>query len=137
MGCRKVQLLASDITYKLERPIRIGCLGLAFKPDVDDLRESPALQIVSELLVAGFDVLACEPNLSSHPTINLYSLEHVLSESDLLVCLVAHRTFKGLDLSGRYVLDLVVSLLIPDFLILIVSSTLCFDCLLHLQILVL
>ena len=73
---------------------------------MDDLRESPALQITTELLVAGLDVLACEPNLSDHPTFKLHSLEHVSAEADLLVFLVAHTPFKGLNLSGRAVFDL-------------------------------
>jgi len=51
-------------------------------------------------------VLACEPNLSDHPTIKLHALEQVLAEADLLVFLVAHSPFKGLDLSGRAVFDL-------------------------------
>ena len=66
----------------------------------------PPLHITTELLVAGLDVLACEPNLSDHSTIKLHALEHVLAESDLLVFLVAHSPFKGLDLSGCEVFDL-------------------------------
>ena len=73
---------------------------------MDDLRESPALHITTELLVAGLDVLACEPNLSDHSTIKIHALEHVLAEADLLVFLVAHSPFKGLDLSGRAAFDL-------------------------------
>ena len=102
----QVQARAAALDDQLGRPARIGCLGLAFKPDVDDLRESPALHITTELLVAGLNVLACEPNLSDHPTIKLHALEHVLAEADLLVFLVAHSPFKGLDLSGRAVFDL-------------------------------
>ena len=102
----QVQARAAALEDQLGRPARIGCLGLAFKPDVDDLRESPALHITTELLVAGFDVLACEPNLSDHSTIKLHALEQVLAEADLLVFLVAHSPFKGLDLSGRAVFDL-------------------------------
>ena len=74
--------------------------------DVDDLRESPALHVTTELLVAGFDVLACEPNLSDHPTIKLHALVDVLDEADLLVFLVAHSPFKCLDLAHRSVFDL-------------------------------
>ena len=70
------------------------------------MRESPALHITTELLVAGLDVLACEPNLHDHPTIKLHSLEQVLTGADLLVFLVAHSPFKGLDLVGRAVIDL-------------------------------
>ena len=102
----QVQARAAALEDQLGRPARIGCLGLAFKPDVDDLRESPALHITTELLVAGLDVLACEPNLSDHSTIKLHALEHVLAEADLLVFLVAHSPFKGLDLCGRAVFDL-------------------------------
>ena len=102
----QVHSRAAVLEDRLGRPARIGCLGLAFKPDVDDLRESPALHITTELLVAGLDVLACEPNLSDHPTIKIHSLEKVLSEADLLVFLVAHSPFKGLRLNERPVLDL-------------------------------
>jgi UDP-N-acetyl-D-mannosaminuronic acid dehydrogenase len=103
---KQVQARAAALEDKIGRPARIGCLGLAFKPNVDDLRESPALHITTELVVAGLDVLACEPNLIDHPTIKLHSLEQLLAEADLLVFLVAHTTFKGLDLAGRAVFDL-------------------------------
>ncbi len=102
----QVQARAAALEDQLGRPARIGCLGLAFKPDVDDLRESPALHITTELLVAGLEVLACEPNLHDHPTIKLHPLDQVLAESDLLVFLVAHSPFRGLDLAGCAVFDL-------------------------------
>lgn len=102
----QVQARATALEVQLGRPARIGCLGLAFKPDVDDLRESPALHITTELLLAGLSVLVCEPNLSDHPTIKLYFLDDVLSDADLFVFLVAHSSFKDLDLSGCNVFDL-------------------------------
>ena len=102
----QVQARAAALEDQLGRPARIGCLGLAFKPDVDDLRESPALHITTELLVAGLDVCACEPNLSDHSTIKLHSIKQVLAEADLLVFLVAHSPFKDPNLSGREVFDL-------------------------------
>jgi UDP-N-acetyl-D-mannosaminuronic acid dehydrogenase len=102
----QVHARATAVEDKLGRLARIGCFGLAFKPDVDDLRESPALHITTELMAAGLDVLACEPNLHDHPTIKLHSLEQVLAEADLLVFLVAHTPFRSLDLTGRTVFDL-------------------------------
>ena len=102
----QVHARAAALEDQLGRPARIGCLGLSFKPDVDDLRESPALHITTELLVAGFDVLVCEPNLKDHPTIKLHALQQVLAEADLLVFLVAHSPFKGLDLADCAVFDL-------------------------------
>ena len=67
---------------------------------------TPTLHFATELLVAGLDVLACEPNLCDHPTIKLHTLEKVSAEADLLVFLVAHSPFKGIDLTGRQVFDL-------------------------------
>lgn len=101
----QIKLRTAAIAESLDRPPKVGCLGLAFKPDVDDLRESPAFYITSQLLNACVHVLACEPNLSSHPSIKLYSLDEVLAEADLLVFLVAHSQFRHLDLTGRVVYD--------------------------------
>ena len=102
----QVQIRAEALGYKLGRQARIGCLGLAFKPDVDDLRESPAIRIASELVSLGLNILVCEPNLHDHPSIKLHTIEQVLAEADLLVFLVAHKPFLGLDLTGRTVFDL-------------------------------
>jgi UDP-N-acetyl-D-mannosaminuronic acid dehydrogenase len=97
---------AARLQKRLGHPPRIGCLGLAFKPDVSDLRESPALRITVQLQVAGLDVMACDPNLREHPTLHLHTLDQVLNAADLLVFLVAHAPFRGLDLAGRQVLDI-------------------------------
>jgi UDP-N-acetyl-D-mannosaminuronic acid dehydrogenase len=102
----QVKARAAQLEQRIGRSPRIGCLGLAFKPDVDDLRESPALAITTQLLVAGLDVMACEPNLQDHATIRLHGLEVVLAAADLLVFLVAHTPFRGLDVADREVFDL-------------------------------
>ncbi len=79
---------------KFKKPV-IGCLGLAFKADVDDLRESPAVEIVERLIEEKLgDILICEPMIASHPHYDLSSLEHVLKNSDILVLLVDHKPFK-------------------------------------------
>ncbi len=78
----------------------VAALGLAFKPDVDDLRESPATEIIHELQNAGAHVKAYEPfkpdadlpGVTAIPT-----LEGALSESDVLLFLVGHTNFKQLD----------------------------------------
>lgn len=101
----QVQTRARALSDFLGRPARIGCLGLAFKPDVDDLRESPALRIVTELLSSGLDLMVCEPNLTDHPTIKLYPLEQVVKDADLLVFLVGHSSFAGLELNPDQVFD--------------------------------
>jgi UDP-N-acetyl-D-mannosaminuronic acid dehydrogenase len=79
---------------------RIAALGLSYKPDVDDMRESPAIEVALLLKKAGAQVAAYEPNkpaarvpgLALSPT-----LEEALEEADAILLLVKHTTFKGLD----------------------------------------
>lgn len=88
----------------------IGCLGLAFKANIDDLRESPSLEIVRELLQSGVGrVMACEPNLEDGVEgLPLYPLAEVLREADILVVLVDHDEFRRVDrnlLKEKVVID--------------------------------
>lgn len=88
----------------------IGCLGLAFKANIDDLRESPALEITRELIASGVGrVMACEPNANGGLNdFALYGLEDVLRESDILLVLVDHEEFKTIDremLKEKVVID--------------------------------
>lgn len=77
---------------------KIACLGLAYKPDIDDLRESPAVVIASELQkqVEG-EVMVVEPNIAEHDQFNLCGLEEALKTADIVVVLVAHRQFKKMS----------------------------------------
>jgi UDP-N-acetyl-D-mannosaminuronic acid dehydrogenase len=77
----------------------IGCLGLAFKANIDDLRESPALEITRELVKSKIGrVMACEPHVNGGFTeFPLYDLDQVLREADILLVLVDHQEFKGID----------------------------------------
>lgn len=102
----QVVLKAKTLEQELGRPPRIGCMGISFKPDVDDLRESPALYITKKLLSHGHNILICEPNLVSHSVFTLSTIESTVENSDLLVFLVAHSRFIGLDLAGVQVFDL-------------------------------
>ena len=94
-----------SLRKNLDRPVRLACLGLAFKPDVDDLRESPALSIVQDLILSDLDVLISEPNLSYHPSYKLYSPEQAISQADIVVILVPHSPFKTLDFTGKLLVD--------------------------------
>ena len=90
----------------IEKP-KVACLGLAFKPDIDDLRESPALEITMELALKGFDILAVEPNIHELPSkfsafenIKLTSLNDALKVADICIVLVKHKQFVDIELSS-------------------------------------
>jgi len=72
---------------------KVACLGLAFKPNIDDLRGSPAVEIAIRLLSLGINVIAVEPNIKKHNKINLLSFEEALDYADILVVLVKHKEF--------------------------------------------
>ncbi len=100
---------------KFKKPV-IACLGLSYKPDVDDLRESPSLHIVKELAKQpDLTVIAVEPNITQLPgnspkNVKLASIKEAIEQADILVCLVAHKEFKALNtrqLNDKIVLDFV------------------------------
>ncbi len=101
-----VESKASSIKKKFKRDITIGCFGLSFKPNIDDLRESPALKITKELIEKGYNVLSCEPNIESHTEIELYAINEVVEKSDLLVFLVAHSEFRNIKTFNKEFLNL-------------------------------
>jgi UDP-N-acetyl-D-mannosaminuronic acid dehydrogenase len=78
---------------------RIAALGLAYKPDVDDLRESPAAEVAHLLLDAGADVRAFEPfKTDGLPGIPMCpTLEETIAEVDAILMLVRHAQFRALD----------------------------------------
>lgn len=73
----------------------VACLGLAYKPDVDDLRESPAVLVARGLREAGLeDVRVVEPYIEHHPEFALSELDEALDGADIVVFLVAHKPFQ-------------------------------------------
>jgi UDP-N-acetyl-D-mannosaminuronic acid dehydrogenase len=93
---------------KFKNPV-IGCLGLAFKADVDDLRESPALDIVKKIRKQDIgEVLVAEPNLTEHKDFTLLPYQEVIKRSDIVLLLVDHKPFKSLkaaDLKEKILID--------------------------------
>jgi UDP-N-acetyl-D-mannosaminuronic acid dehydrogenase len=89
----------------------VGCLGLAYKADVDDLRESPSLEIVRQLREkCDARIMVCEPYLEAaqFEELVLDDLDSVLRASDVLVLLTDHTQFKQIDplhLLGKKIID--------------------------------
>ena len=99
-----------SLSRQMEDP-RIGCLGLTYKADVDDLRESPALEIVRGLYRSNVSpIMACDPYVTSDQfkEFPLYSLSDVLQDCSILVLLTDHHQFRGIPrevLADKLVLD--------------------------------
>lgn len=101
----KIKNAALTFEKKNGRKAKIACMGLAFKPDIDDLREAPALYITQTLKSQDFDVLAVEPNISTHKDFDIIDFETAINEADVIVFLVGHKEFKGIRIFGKEVID--------------------------------
>lgn len=102
------QVLAVAKATGKAKPV-VAALGLAYKPDVDDLRESPSIAVVEALAAAGTELRVVEPHLATWEQ-PLTPLEQAVREADVVVTLTAHSAFKQLPegaLSGKPVIDAV------------------------------
>ncbi|QHI37471.1 UDP-N-acetyl-D-mannosamine dehydrogenase [Kordia antarctica] len=95
----KVKNTALQFKIDNGRDAKIACMGLAFKPNIDDLRESPALLVTNTLVNDGFQVLAVEPNVKSHKAFEIHDMQEAVSQADIIVYLVAHNEFKDLTVN--------------------------------------
>ncbi len=112
----KINTIAGSLKKPLSE-INIVCLGISFKPDIDDLRESPSVEIVHALATNSFKkIYIVEPNISLLPSdfdtdlVELVSIEDGLKLSDIVVILVSHKEFLLIDkglLRGKKVIDVV------------------------------
>jgi len=89
----KIKIAIADINAKKNIKPKVACLGLAFKPDIDDLRQSPALEVATSLTQQNYDVILVEPNIDNHESLNLIDIDSAINQSDLLVILVKHKEF--------------------------------------------
>lgn len=106
------QVMQAVAAYGSERPT-VACMGLAYKPDVDDLRESPSCEVTELLAEKGLELLVCEPFVDALPqTLNragvtLVALDRAMT-ADILVFLTPHQQFKSIapaSLEGKTVID--------------------------------
>lgn len=100
---KKVKEAVGDLLFeqpdKTIKDIKIACFGLAFKPDIDDLRESPAMLVAEELADTGCQLLIVEPHIDQLPAclssdnVKLTSAEVASNEADVTCILVKHSVF--------------------------------------------
>lgn len=98
----KIKNAALKFELESDKKPKIACMGLAFKPDIDDLRESPAVLVARDLIQAGFDILAVEPNIKSHKDFEIINYEKAIDIADIVVFLVAHKEFKTLKIQKQF-----------------------------------
>ena len=96
------------LRFELERnrkPV-VAMMGLAFKPDIDDLRESPAKYIVTKVMqsYSNANILVVEPNIEEHKVFKLTDYATAYQEADIVVFLTAHTPFKQLPWSDEKII---------------------------------
>lgn len=99
------------LSFELEngKKPQVALMGLAFKPNIDDLRESPAMKIAQHLVTEMPDVKfnIVEPNISSHPDFDIVDFQTAFEQSDIVVYLTAHKQFFMLpqEANDKLILD--------------------------------
>src|SRR5690606_21152564 len=98
------------LKFELEHghPPKVALMGLAFKPNIDDLRESPAKYIVQKVMqnTNNEEYFIVEPNIESHNVFKLTDYKTAFERADIVVYLVAHNEFKKLPKeSNKRILD--------------------------------
>ncbi|MCY4444238.1 MAG: UDP-N-acetyl-D-mannosamine dehydrogenase [Proteobacteria bacterium] len=104
---KKVEQFLAEYPNKKREEVTVACFGLAFKPDIDDLRESPALHITQELVnTLGCKVIAVEPNIKIiKEDFELVNLDAAFTTADIYVLLVDHYQFKRFKPSVAHIVD--------------------------------
>jgi UDP-N-acetyl-D-mannosaminuronic acid dehydrogenase len=99
----KNEILKFEMENK--RKPKVALMGLAFKPDIDDLRESPALYIAKRLKSKSDNLIFVEPNIESFDEFEITDYKKAINEADIIAFLVAHKEFKDLNIENKNVLD--------------------------------
>nr|WP_304442215.1 nucleotide sugar dehydrogenase [Prosthecochloris sp. HL-130-GSB] len=94
----KIRNAMLEFELKHGRKPLTALMGLAFKPDIDDLRESPAKYIAQKVMQSEQDnFLVVEPNIEEHSVFKLTGVDEAYERADIVAFLVAHKEFKALD----------------------------------------
>jgi UDP-N-acetyl-D-mannosaminuronic acid dehydrogenase len=96
----KIKNEALKFELENKKQPKVVCMGLAFKPNIDDLRESPSLYVTRELISCGLKILAVEPNIKSFNEFDIVEYNKAVKEADIIVFLVAHREFEDIKIDS-------------------------------------
>ena len=102
----KIQNEKLQFELKNGRKPKTALMGLAFKPNIDDLRESPAKYIAQKVLQNSNNEehFIVEPNIESHSVYKLTEYKEAVNKADIVVFLVAHREFLGLEIKEEKII---------------------------------
>lgn len=104
----KVKTAKLEFQLKHGKKASVAIMGLAFKPNIDDLRESPAKYIAQKILQDSHDDFSfiVEPNITDHKVFKLTNYKEAAEKADIIVFLVAHNEFKNLVIDeSKIILD--------------------------------
>jgi len=104
----KVKTAVLEFKLKEGREPKVALMGLAFKPDIDDLRESPAKYIAQKVMQSAnnAELMIVEPNVKEHNVFKLTHYKEAYDQADIVAFLVNHKEFKGLANSeNKVILD--------------------------------
>jgi len=102
----RIEEASVELEQQLNRKPVIACMGLTYKADIDDVRESPAMEIYRTLKKKNDQVKGVEPHLPSGSAHAVTNAEEAVLAADLIVYLVPHKAFKNIVLpAGKKILD--------------------------------
>ena len=101
----QIKRIIKNFLEKQGIPPVIGCLGLTYKPNIDDLRESPALKIIQNLISDEFEIFVADPNIKQYENIVLKDFNEVVENSDLVFILVAHKEFDVIEFDNKKIFN--------------------------------
>jgi len=102
----KIKNAIIKFKHEHNRKPAVAMMGLTFKPDIDDLRESPAKYIVGNVIQEynNADIMIVEPNLKGHNIYKLTNYKEAWEKADIVVFLVAHKEFKAIEKKGNKII---------------------------------
>ena len=101
----KIQEKGELLQKEIGRLPNIGLMGMTFKANVGDIRNSPALEIVKALLKTSFKIMPYDPFINDSEIFDIYSIEDINKYADLIVYLVPHEDFKNFKFEGKKIID--------------------------------